>query len=289
MLPVQFAPWPVMVEEVRYLEDLGIGTVWLGDHYAWVPHPGDPMLEAWTSLAALATQTTRVRLGTMISNVATRHPAMLAKQAATVDCITGGRLDLGLGAGYFEHEHQWLGIPFLTPGQRVDRFREAVEVVDRLMRDRQLSYHGTYYQLDHAPLVPAPVQQPRPPLIIAATGKKALRVAAAHADVWVCADGGASDTRERNLLLDEYCRQIGRDPGSVERAYVHMGDEVAAGPFVSRDAFQDFVGRYRDAGVQRFIFIFVSTAAPANYDAEVAAGVFASREALESFAAQELR
>jgi alkanesulfonate monooxygenase SsuD/methylene tetrahydromethanopterin reductase-like flavin-dependent oxidoreductase (luciferase family) len=178
---LQVVPWSVLLEEVRYLEELGIGTYWLGDHYAWAPSPDSPVLEAWTTLAALAAQTTRVRLGTLISNVALRHPALLAKQAATVDSISGGRLDLGLGPGWSEREHGWLGIPFLTPSQRIDRFGEAVDVIDRLLRDRHLSYHGTYYHLDDAPLVPPPVQQPRPPLIIAADGKRALRVVAAHA------------------------------------------------------------------------------------------------------------
>ena len=291
MLPVQFAPWPVLLEEVRYLEEQGIGTVWLGDHYSWVPYPGDPFLEAWTTLAALATQTKRVRLGTLISNVATRHPAMLAKMAATVDCISGGRVDLGLGPGFFEREHQWLGIPFLTPGQRVDRFGEAVAVIDRLLRDHHLSYDGTYYQLDDAPLVPTPVQQPRPPLLIAASGKKALRVAAAHADVWVGGPLSGRDFRESNRLLDEYCVEIGRDPGSVERALYFQPEDASTAPFASRDAFEEFVGRYRDAGVQRFIFLFISAAFPAHaeYDALVAAGAWASRKPLDAFAAQAMR
>ena len=93
----QVVPWAPMLDNVRYLETLSIGTVWLGDHYAWVPSPSDPALEAWTTLAALAAETTRVRLGTLITNVALRHPAMLAKQAATVDCISGGRLISALG------------------------------------------------------------------------------------------------------------------------------------------------------------------------------------------------
>lgn len=134
-----------------------------------------------------------------------------------------------------------------------------------------------------------PIQQPRPLLISAATGKKALRVVAAHADVWVCSDGGESEIRERSRLLDEYCREIGRDPGLVERAYLHIGGEVPPAPFVSSDAFQEFVGRYREAGIQRFMFLYMSAAAPASWDAGVAAGAWASRKALEAFAAQEIK
>jgi alkanesulfonate monooxygenase SsuD/methylene tetrahydromethanopterin reductase-like flavin-dependent oxidoreductase (luciferase family) len=291
----QVVPWPIMLDDVRHLEELGIETVWLADHYGWAPVPTLPILEQWTTLAALAGGTKRVRLGTLISNVAVRHPAMLAKQAATVDRISGGRLDLGLGPGFSEREHAWLGISFLSPRGRIDRLREAVEVVDGLLRDRHLSYHGTYYHLDDAPLVPAPVQQPRPPLVIAADGKRALRIAATYADTWVWWGGDSAlrarekpleEIRERNRLLDEYCQAIGRDPGTLERAYA-AGAAKGETPFVSRDAFQNFVGRYGEAGIQRFIFDWASAAVQYK-EADVVAGIVAGREVLEAFAAQEM-
>jgi alkanesulfonate monooxygenase SsuD/methylene tetrahydromethanopterin reductase-like flavin-dependent oxidoreductase (luciferase family) len=223
----QELPWPVMCEEVRYLEALDIGTLWLRDHYAWPPRPAAPMLEAWTTLAALATRPSRLRLGTLVSDVALRHPALLAKQAATVDCISGGRLDHGLGPGYFERKFTWLGIPFLTAGGRVDRLREAVEVIDGLLRDHQRSYYGIYYHLEAAPLVPVPVQRPRPPLVIAANGEQGLQVVAAYADVWVSfgpegatMEASLARVRERNRLLDDYCLMSDREPESVERAYL---------------------------------------------------------------------
>src|SRR4051794_19847882 len=118
----QTVPWPVMLEEVQHFEALDVGTFWIADHHAFPFSQESPLLESWTTLAALAARTDRIRLGTAISNVATRHPAMLAKQAATVDRISGGRIDLGLGPGFYEVEHKWLGIPFLTPGGRIDRF-----------------------------------------------------------------------------------------------------------------------------------------------------------------------
>jgi alkanesulfonate monooxygenase SsuD/methylene tetrahydromethanopterin reductase-like flavin-dependent oxidoreductase (luciferase family) len=281
-------PWPVLLDEVRYLEELAMGTVWLADHYAWPPRPDAPVLEAWTTLSALAAQTARVRLGTLISNVALRHPALLAKQAATVDCISGGRLDLGLGAGYFAREFAWLGIPFLTPGGRAERLREAVELIDRLLRERQLTYHGAYYHLEAAPLVPTPVQQPRPPLVVATNSTRALPIVARHADVWVSfgpegATLGASlaDVRERNRLLDEHCATLGRAPESLERAY--LVGWAGGTPFASADAFAEYVGRYREAGVQRLIFAFASASTP--YGEAVAAGMFAGRAALDAFAA----
>ena len=291
MFAWQVVPWPVLCADVRYLETLDIGTVWLGDAYAMPPAHGGSVLEVWTTLAALAAHTTRVRLGTLISNVALRHPAMLAKQAATVDCISAGRLDLGLGPGE-PLETTWLGLPALTPGARVDRLAEAVEVIDRLLRDHRVSYQGAYYQLDDAPLDPIPVQRPRPPLIVAAEGKRALRIAARHADVWVTIPEGKGtredairSVRERGQLLDEYCGALGRDPSTVERACI-AGWGGPEAPFASVEVLRDFVGRYREAGVQRIIFCFGSAATPAPYDAWIASGAWASREALDAFAAQ---
>ncbi|MGH2409425.1 MAG: LLM class flavin-dependent oxidoreductase [Chloroflexota bacterium] len=287
----QIIPWPVLRDDVRYLETLPIGTVWLGDTYA--TRQSDSVLEAWTTLAALAAQTTRVRLGTLISNVALRHPAMLAKQAATVDCISAGRLDLGVGPGeHFPEEAAWLGLPPVTSGARVDRLGEAVAVIDGLLRNQRLSYHGAYYHLDDAPLVPAPVQRPRPPLIVAAEGKRALQVAARYADVWVTIpagrgtrEEGVRSVRDRARLLDEYCIAIGRDPATIERACV-AGWGGPETPFASAETLRDFVGRYREAGVRRFVFCFGSAATPAPYQAWIAASAWVSREALDAFAAQ---
>src|SRR6476620_8840755 len=122
MLEWQVVPWPVLLEDVRYLETLGVGTVWLGDSYVLPPSYGDYVLEAWTTLAALAAGTQRIRLRTMVSNIPLRHPAMLAKQAATVDCISGGRLDLGVGPGdNFSGEITSTGLPSLAPKDAFDR------------------------------------------------------------------------------------------------------------------------------------------------------------------------
>jgi alkanesulfonate monooxygenase SsuD/methylene tetrahydromethanopterin reductase-like flavin-dependent oxidoreductase (luciferase family) len=293
MFAWQVVPWPVMRDDVRFLETLDIGTVWPGDEFAMPPPSGGSVLEAWTTLAALATCTARVRLGILVSDVALRHPAMLAKQAATVDCLSDGRLDLGIGPGDNRRvKTGWLGIGALTPGGHVDRLREAAEVLDRLLRERQLTFHGEYFKLDEAPLAPPPVQHPRPPLIIAAEGKNALRVVAERADVWVSGAWGSSfeealkGYRERNRLLDEHCSAINRDPKTIERAcLVGWG---SAAPFVSSDAFQEFIGRYRDVGVQRFVFSFGSDAAPPPYADWTAAGVWVSRPVLDAWAAQAI-
>jgi alkanesulfonate monooxygenase SsuD/methylene tetrahydromethanopterin reductase-like flavin-dependent oxidoreductase (luciferase family) len=293
----QGLPWPQLLDDALYLEKLGFGTYWIADHYASVGKPATPVLEAWTMLAALASRTTRMRLGTSVTNISTRHPAMLAKQAATVDCISGGRVDLGLGPGYYEQEHKWLGIPFLTPGGRVDRLREAVEVIDGLLRlggggerGERVTLEGDYYHLEEAPFAPIPVQQPRPPLAIAADGRKALRVVARYADIWLTlgvydATGKESlaRVRERGKLLDECCAEISRDPATIERAYFSGWTEEY--PFVSAEAFRDFIGSYQEAGIQRFILPFASAG---QYEKSVAAGEVADRKALEAFVVGEL-
>jgi hypothetical protein len=235
-------PWQVMRDDVRYLETLDIGTVWLGDRYLMPSEFGGSVLEAWTTLAALATCTSRVRLGTMVSDVSLRHPAMLAKQAATVDCISGGRLDLGIGPGdNIPEEIASLGLPSLPSDARIDRLREGVEVIDRLLRGRQVTYQGEYYHV-----------------------------------------------QARNQLLNEYCAAADRDPGTIERA-CFVGWSDCESPFVSRAAFQDFVGRYRDAGIQRFVFSFGSAETPAPYSKWVASGAWVNRAGLEAFAAQEIK
>jgi alkanesulfonate monooxygenase SsuD/methylene tetrahydromethanopterin reductase-like flavin-dependent oxidoreductase (luciferase family) len=283
----QDAPWPTLLYNVRYLEACDLRTVWLVDHYAWPPKPNSQLLEGWTTLAALASATQRIRLGTSVTNVPLRHPALLAKQAATVDCISGGRLDLGLGAGnFFQTEYAWLDIPHLAPGAAIARFAEAVDDLDRLLREHHLSFDGTYYHLAEAPFAPLPVQQPRPPLMLAANGPKALRVAAKYADTWVSLTSGSAlaEVRERNAQLDDACAALGRDPTTLERAL--FGVTEGEKPFASIDALHEFVGRYREAGIQRFIFIYAIEAT--SNDLVQADDRTVNRARLDAFAAQEM-
>jgi len=230
----------------------------------------------------------------MVSDIPLRHPAMLAKQAATVDCISGGRLDLGVGPGdNFSGEITSLGLPSLAPGARVDRLREAVEVIDGLLRGQEVTLHGEYYHLDQATLSPTPMQRPRPPLAIAAQGKRGIRVAAEYADIWVTMPSGKTaeeaqrSVQERNLILEEQCAALGRNPQKVERTCL-AGWSGAGRPFASADAFQDFVGRYQEAGMQRFIFSLGSAAFPSPYQEWIATGAWATRDSLERFAAQAM-
>ncbi len=190
---------------------------WLFDHFA--PINGDvngPCLEGWTTLTALATQTRRLRLGLMVVGNTYRHPAVLAKTAATVDVISGGRLDLGLGAGWNVYEHESMGIPLYPPGERIRRFGEACELIKLLFTQPTTDFDGRYYQLKEARCEPKPVQRPWPPFVLGGGGEKlTLRIVAEHADVWNFAGGTAEEFSRKVGILREHCAAVGRDPAEI--------------------------------------------------------------------------
>jgi len=291
----QIVPWRRLAEDARYVDALPVRTLWLGDTYAMPAKWGGPVLESWTTLAALAVCTTRVRLGTAVSDVPLRHPAMLAKAAATVDVISDGRVAIGLGAGdNFAEERQYLGLLDLPAGKRIDRLTEAVEIIDGLFTKQPFTLNGEYYKVDSAPLVPTPVQQPRPPLTISAQGKRALKLAAQRAETCMTAAWGSSGEEslagvvERNQLLDQYCGELGRDPATLERA-CFIGWSDFDTPFASREAFQDVVGHYRDAGVNRFVLSLGAEDTPEPYAKWVQNGQWMTREKIDAYVAEEMR
>jgi alkanesulfonate monooxygenase SsuD/methylene tetrahydromethanopterin reductase-like flavin-dependent oxidoreductase (luciferase family) len=248
----QNLPWPVLVERWQLFEQLGFDSVWDCDHYIQPSRPTGPYFEGWTLLAGLAARTERIRIGVLVSCNTFRHPALLAKEAITVDHIASGRLELGLGAGWYKPEHEQFGIAFPAAGELVGRFREAVEVVDRLLRDEITTYNGQYYQLKDAASRPRPVQQPRPPLTLGAHRPKMLAIVARYADAWN-SFGTVAEMRTRNQILDEQCAKIGRDPGDIIRSLYGWAAMMPDDPWSSIDAFQDMIGRYREAGVNEFI------------------------------------
>jgi F420-dependent oxidoreductase-like protein len=248
----QNLPWPLLVERWQLFERLGFDSVWDCDHYIQPSRPTGPYFEAWTLLAGLAARTERIRIGVLVSCNTFRHPALLAKEAVTVDHISNGRLELGLGAGWYRPEHEQFGIDFPAAGELVGRFREAVEVVDRLLCDEITTYNGQYYQLTDAASRPRPVQQPRPPLTLGAHGPKMLGIVARYADVWN-SFGTVEEMRARNQILDEQCARIGRAPGDIVRSLYGWAAMMPDDPWSSIDAFQDTIGRYRAAGVNEFI------------------------------------
>jgi len=154
----QNLPWPTLIERWRLIEALGFDSIWDFDHFNQPSRPDGPYLEAWTLLAGIATHTSRVRIGVLVSSNTFRHPALLAKQAVTLDHMSGGRLEVGIGAGWFVPEHDAFGLYFPPPGERVSRFREAVEIVDRLLRQERFKHQNAVPVLvavtDGLPTVP---------------------------------------------------------------------------------------------------------------------------------------
>ena len=243
--------WPKTVERWRLFEELGFDSVWDCDHYTQPSRPTGPYFEAWTLLSALAGLTSRIRFGVLVSCNTFRHPYLLAKEASTVDHVSGGRLEFGLGAGWFEPEQRMLGTPLPEKAELVGRFREAVEICDSLFRNEVTTYEGRWYQLREAAFRPLPVQKPRPPFTLGAHRPRMLAIVARYADSWN-SYGPPGVIRERNAVLDEQCAAIGRDPGSLRRSlYYSIARE--ADPWASVDAFQEVVGRYREVGIEEFI------------------------------------
>ncbi len=244
--------WPDTVERWQLFERLGFDSIWDCDHFVQPSRPTGPYFEAWTLLAALAARTERIRIGVLVSSNTFRHPALLAKQAMTVDHISHGRLDVGLGAGWYEPEHRMFGLDFPEPSELVGRFHEAVQVVDTLLRNDISSYEGRHYQLHEALSRPLPVQKPRPPLMLGAHRPRMLRIVAEYADTWN-SFGTVEEMRERNAVLDEQCAALGRDPSSIVRSLYGWAAMMPADPWESVAAFEDMVGRYGEAGVNEFL------------------------------------
>lgn len=248
----QNLPWPTLLERWQLADALGFDSAWNCDHLIQPSRPDGPYFEAWTLLAGLAVHTKKIRIGVLVSSNTFRHPALLAKEAMTVDHLSNGRLDLGLGAGWYEPEHHTFGLEFPPTPERVGRFREAVEVVDGLLRNDTTTYSGKHYQLRDAPMRPRPVQQPRPPFMLGAHGPKMLRIVAEYADAWN-SFGSATEMRERNTILDDHCAAIGRDPRSIVRSLYVWPAMMPENPWSSVAAFEDMVDRYTRAGVEEFL------------------------------------
>jgi len=264
IITVQNLTWEEEVERWQFIEALGFDSVWVADHFVDPYAPNSPWFEGWTLLAALASHTKRIRIGTLVSSIPLRNPAMLARQALTVDHISNGRLELGLGTGVpWDPAYSMIGIDNWPPQERIVRFREVVEIVDQCLRNRVTTYEGRYYQLKGAVMRPPPVQRPRPPITIGATGQSMLQITARYADTWNSVPGEwrallnekLEATRQRNELLDEYCREIGRDPQTLRRSVLVFGSEAET-VFNSTDTFDAVVKSYRDVGITEFIFYY---------------------------------
>ena len=217
----QFTTYDAMLRVWREADDTpDFEHAWLFDHfYTLGPDPNGPDLEGWTLLAAYAAQTQRIRVGLMVTGNTYRHPAVLANMGATVDIISNGRLDFGIGAGWNELEHAAYGIPLYTPGERIRRLGEACEVVRRLWTESIANFEGKYYQLHEARCEPKPIQKPYPPFVIGGSGEQlTLRIVAQYADVWNFAGGPVETFTHKSQVLDAHCAAVGRDPASIQRS-----------------------------------------------------------------------
>ncbi len=244
---------------------MGFASAWVDDD---ILTPGYADIEPWTLLAALARETSRLRLGTPVTVTTFRHPSFLAAQVVTLDHLSGGRAELGFGAGGPPNNYGAFGHDDWSPRQRAERLEEQAAILDPLLRGEPVTYEGRHYRVRAARLS-LPVQRPRPPLVIAAHGNRGLRVAARHADGWNSLGGqpypGAQDPSQRLPLadavanikrlserLDGYCREVGRDPATLRRTVLAYWPRVD--PLSSVDAFDEYVGRYRDIGVDEIVF-----------------------------------
>jgi alkanesulfonate monooxygenase SsuD/methylene tetrahydromethanopterin reductase-like flavin-dependent oxidoreductase (luciferase family) len=236
--------WPELLDMVRAIEDLGFDSIWVGEHllYRWADRPARGPWEAWTLMAGVAAVTSRVEFGPLVACTNFHNPAMLAKQAATIDEISGGRFILGLGAGWNETEFQAFGFAY---DHRVDRFEEAFTIIRTLLQDGAIDFDGRFYQARDCELLPRGPRPGGPPLLIGSNGPRMLRVTMPHADAWNSwfADiGNRPDGIPRlREIVDSACADVGRDPAEIARTVAVLvrgpggtgriqGDYAEAGP-----------------------------------------------------------
>jgi F420-dependent oxidoreductase-like protein len=246
--PQQHGSWSEMLSLWQEVDALGFDSAWVFDHFLPIfSDPTGPCLEGWTALAALAMASKHVRVGVMVTGNTYRHPAVLAKMATTVDIVSGGRLILGIGAGWFELEHRSYGMPFPHVGERLTRLEESLQIVTRLWTEERVTFSGRYYQLQDAVFNPKPLQQPHPPILVGAGGERiALGIVARHANMWN-AFGSPEVFRHKIMRLAEHCQRIGRDPAAIEKSV------LLTGLFPPNEARQR-IEEYLAVGVTHLIF-----------------------------------
>jgi alkanesulfonate monooxygenase SsuD/methylene tetrahydromethanopterin reductase-like flavin-dependent oxidoreductase (luciferase family) len=256
----QYADQPLdeLMRRWKQAEELGFDVLWNCDAINDPDFPRVPFFEATSILTAMAMHTSTIRVGTLVNSLIFRNPAVVAKAAMTIDHLSGGRLEFGFGGGVLEADHRNSGVAWWSGGERVARFREAIHIVDLMLRNEVTTWSGEHYRVDGAEMVPGPVQEPRPPFSIPAHGPKMLRIAAEYADSWSSWGGDDVETeehmfevtQERSRLFDELCKQLGRDPRSIWHSLVVYPPLT---PWESVEYFRDMVGRYGEIGIDEFV------------------------------------
>ncbi len=261
VLVIPNVPWSEYLDRFLRLEALGFDVAAVPDHFCDWSNPTGPWHEAWTGLAAIAARTSTIRLTTCVTQMPLRNPALLAHQAVTVDQISGGRLELGIGTGLtIDPSYDMIGVPNWSTGERVARFAEYVELLDHLLAESVTMYHGTYYQANGAVMNPTSVQRPRLPLMVAALGPQMMRHAATHADIWnslsfaADVDEQLAELADRCMTMDELCIEVGRDPASLRRSYTMFDPKARASGgaisyYESNDVFVEMVRHVTELGI----------------------------------------
>ncbi|MGH8996181.1 MAG: LLM class flavin-dependent oxidoreductase [Acidimicrobiales bacterium] len=269
-----------MLSRALLCEELGFDSFWLYDHLYGPGMPDVPALEGWTLATALLARTTTLRVGHLVLNASFRNPVLLGKMATTLDVISGGRLELGIGSGSYELEHREAGFEWGTLRERTERLSESLEILTQMFAGGRTSLAGTHYRADNFPNVPAPVQTPRPRIHVGGVGERfTLPLVAQYADVWNVPTYGLGRWESLVGALGSECERIGRDPASVLRALeavlVLAPDEASLAPLRARaerrfpgpgwgleeggfigtaPAIVDRIGAQADKGVGLFVF-----------------------------------
>ena len=257
VIVMQDAPADELIARFRRIEELGFDQAYIADHIGDFRAIDGPFLDGWSLLAAAAVSTSRIALGPLVNNPILRAPGVVAKQAITVDALSGGRLELGMGAGVFEMDHQAVGTAPWPVRERVRRFAEYVAIVDGALRShgKPFTYEGEWYSVTALPTAPGLVRTP--PIIVGGQAPTMLRTAVAHAEVWnTNGQFGApvadivARTREQNDKLDELCLAAGRDPATLRRQFLLWDTTDPLAPGAS---FEELVERLTAVGIEDFV------------------------------------
>jgi F420-dependent oxidoreductase-like protein len=218
--PIEGTSFAALARHWQRAEELGYDAAWLDDHfYGVATPPSDDSLECWTLLSALARETSRLRFGALVTCNNYRHPPLLAKMAATVDHLSAGRLEFGLGAGWYEHEYVAYGYDFPPAGTRLAQLEEALRICRLMWTKERATFHGRHYRVEKAWCNPKPVQQPHPPIMIGGGGEKVLlRIVAEHAERWNFG-GPVEEFAHKIGVLERHCAALGRDPRTIEKTW----------------------------------------------------------------------
>ena len=281
-----------ILDRARRCEELGFDSFWMYDHLTAPGAPHADGFEGWTLASALLANTSRVRIGHMVTCATFRHPVLLGKMASTVDVVSGGRLNFGIGSGSIEQEHREAGIPWNTLAYRTEILAEALAIVTHMFEHDVTTFEGRHFSVHDFPNHPRPVQQPRPPVYVGGVGEKhTLPLVARFADVWNVPTYALGALAEKNAVLDQLCASIGREPKAIRRSLEAVmvvaptesaldearakaarrfgapGFGLESGGYIGTpNAIVDRIGQHVELGFSEFVFFLHDRAAPATLE-----------------------